>query len=67
MAYRVFKARWWNDAACTIPISMPRRKTTVRIVETEDEARAICKEHNCDAEGNRIKRPYGSALEYETA
>jgi hypothetical protein len=67
MAYRVFKARWWDDAACTVPITMPRRTRTVRVVETVEEARAICAAHNLDASGKRIRRPYGSAYEFEDA
>jgi hypothetical protein len=64
--FRVFSARWWDDAACTRPITMPRRKRTIRIVETQDEARAICRAHNLDSGGNRIRRPFGSAYEFET-
>lgn len=66
MAYRVFSAKWWNDKACTVPISMPRRKRTIAIVKTEDEAIAMCQAHNRDENGNRIKRPYGSAYEFES-
>lgn len=64
--YRVFSRRWWADKACTEPARFAR-KTTVAIVSTEQEARAICREHNYDTEGNRISRPYGSAYEYEGA
>jgi hypothetical protein len=67
MSYRVFQARWWNDAACTMPITMPRRKRTVRYVETEAEAQALCRSFNRDDDGNRIRRPYGTAYEYEGA
>lgn len=65
MAYRVYSARWWDDAKCTVPASAPRRKTTVARVSTEAEAQALCRAHNRDADGNRIRRPYGSAYEYE--
>jgi hypothetical protein len=67
MAYRVFSAKWWDDAACTKPITMPRRTRTIRIVQTEAEAQALCRSHNRDENGNRIKRPFGSAFEYERA
>ena len=61
----VFSSRWWADKANTQPATLPRRRITVRVVETEAEARAICRAHNFDADGNRIVRPYGSAYEYE--
>jgi hypothetical protein len=63
--YRVFSARWWNDARCTVPIEMPRRKITVAYVESEDAARAMCREHNFDEAGERVLRAYGSAYEFE--
>lgn len=65
MAYRVFSARWWADKNNTKPVSTPRRTKTIRIVETEDEARELCRQHNTDSLGNRVERPYGSAYEYE--
>ena len=65
MRYRVFQARLYDDAKNTKPVTMPRRKTTVRVVNTEDEARRICREHNYDRRGRRIVRPYGIAFEYE--
>ena len=64
MAYRVFSARWWSDKRNTKPVSLPRRTTTVRVVETEDEARELCRRHNTDSLGNKVERPYGSAYEY---
>lgn len=62
--YRVFSRRWWQDKACTIPASRAR-KTTIKIVYGEDKAQELCRSHNRDEFGNRIKRPYGSAWEYE--
>lgn len=67
MAYRVFSARWWADKRNTKPISAPRRKTTVCIVGTEEEAREVCRQFNTDSLGNRVERPYGTAYEYEAA
>lgn len=61
--YRVFSRRWWKDAKCTIPGA--GRKTTIQIVEGEDAAQKLCRSHNRDENGNRIRRPYGSAWEYE--
>ncbi len=61
--YRVFSRRWWQDAACTKPATNAR-KTTIAIVHTEAEARAVCHAHNHDEDGNRIYRPFGSAYEY---
>lgn len=63
--YRVYSARWWQDRKGTVPISMPRRKTTIARVHTEAEAQEICRHHNRDKDGSRIHRPYGSAYEYE--
>lgn len=64
--YRVFSARWWSDSKCTVPISFPRRTRTIKVVDTIDEARAICYAHNHTDGGARIHRPYGSAYEFET-
>ena len=61
--FRVFRRRWWLDARCTKP--GPGRRLTVTYTATEDEARAVCRAFNCDAEGNRVHRPYGTAYEYE--
>ena len=65
MSYRVFSARWWADKKNTKPIEGARRKKTIRVVETEEEARELCRQHNTDCFGNRVERPYGSAYEYE--
>lgn len=65
MAYRVFEANWWADKANTKPIDGPRRKRIVRIVDSEQEARELCRQHNTDSLGNRVERPYGRAYEYE--
>lgn len=65
MRYRVFSARWWADNKNTKPIEGARRKQTIRIVETEEEARELCRQHNTDSLGNRVERPYGAAYEYE--
>jgi hypothetical protein len=43
------------------------RGYTIDEVETEEEAREICRDYNCDATGARIRRPYGVAYEYEEA
>lgn len=61
--YRVFRRRWWKDSKCTEPGA--GRKTHICFAISEDEARRICAEYNCDSEGKRIKRPYGVAYEYE--
>lgn len=61
--YRVFSRRWWKDAKCTIPGA--GRKITIEIVYGEAAAQKLCHSHNRDEFGNRIKRPYGSAWEYE--
>lgn len=63
MNFRVFKRRWWRDRACTVP--QPGNRVTIKIVETEDEARSICRAFNYTEEGKRISRPYGLAYEYE--
>ncbi len=65
MTYRVFSARWYADKRNTRPVEMPRRTVTVRVVQTEEEARELCRQHNTDSLGNRVERPYGSAYEYE--
>lgn len=65
MAYRVFSARWYSDSRNTKPVTTPRRTTTIRVVQTEEEARELCRQHNTDSLGNRIVRPYGTAYEYE--
>lgn len=65
MTYRVFSARWWADKRNTVPITMPRRTRTICVVGTEDEARELCRQFNTDNHGNRVKRPYGVAYEYE--
>ena len=49
MSYRVFTRTWWrNNPAWPNGLEpSPGRKTTlVSRVETEDEARRICQEHN---------------------
>ena len=44
MSYRVFSARWWADKHNTKPIEGARRKKTIRVVETEEEARELCRQ-----------------------
>lgn len=63
MKYRVFKRRWWRDAKCTVP--GVGRKTHVAWASSEEEAQDICASYNRDAEGNRIRRRFGLACEYE--
>lgn len=65
MAYRVFRRSWWADEACTVPVERLSAGTTILRVETEDEARALCREYNVGPDGERIRRPYGVAYEYE--
>lgn len=67
MSYRVFRRSWWADEACTKPVESLSRGATIEHVETEEEAREACRAFNCDAQGNRIRRPYGVAYEYEEA
>lgn len=67
MAYRVFRRSWWKDRGCTVPVDRLARGVTIKRVQTEEEARAICREHNYDASGERIRRPFGVAYEYEGA
>jgi hypothetical protein len=67
MSYQVFRRSWWQDPYCKIPVDRLSRGTTIEHVETEEEAREACRAFNCDAQGNRIRRPYGVAYEYEEA
>lgn len=64
MKYEVFSRRWWKDAKCTVPGA--GRKTHVMFCETEEDARQACQSHNRDKDGNYIRRPYGSAWEYQS-
>jgi hypothetical protein len=61
--YRVFKRRWWRDQACTVP--QPGYRISIDIVDSEEEARAVCRAFNFNADGERIQRPFGLAYEYE--
>lgn len=65
MTYHVFAARWWADKRNTKPIEGARRKRSIRVVPTEEEARELCRQFNTDSLGNRVERPYGLAYEYE--
>lgn len=62
MAFRVFKRRWWKDRACTVP--HPGNRVTIKVVDTEEEARSICRSFNFNADGERVIREYGLAYEY---
>ena len=64
MAYRVFRARWWADEACTIPIEGPRETETIQYYQSEEQARERCRRYNY-RKGERVQRPYGEAYEYE--
>ena len=74
MKYRIFERSWWRDAACTIPD--PGRKRGRRIVNSEAEAREICRRENSERPGHYRRTtegkefvsnrgPYGNASEYE--
>lgn len=65
MGYRVFRRAWWADRECNVPVSRLSRGTTIRVVETEQDARAMCREFNVGPDGERVRRPYGVAYEYE--
>ena len=67
MAYRVFRRNWWKDKACTRPVDRLARGTTIKRVQTEEEAREVCRQFNTDCNGERVQRPYGLAYEYEEA
>ena len=57
MAYRVFKRTWWRNNP-SWPNGLepcPGRKTTlVKSVETQEEARRICKQYNETHEPGRL-------------
>ena len=63
--YRVFAARRWADLDCTVPAKPGRRKRTIKLVDTIEEAQALCAAHNFDDDGNRIIRPYGFGYGFE--
>lgn len=65
MSYRVFRRAWWADEACTIPVEQLSRGYTIATVPSEDEAQRRCREFNVGPDGERVRRPYGVAYEYE--
>lgn len=65
MTYRVFRRGWWADEACTVPLERLAGGKTVARVETQEEARELCRWYNVGPDGQRIQRPFGVAYEYE--
>ena len=64
MAYRVFTRRWWKDNSDWPNGLEPDgtgRKRTIKVVQTEDEARRIAQEHNRTTDPGR----YSIKAEFE--
>ena len=64
MAYRIFKRKWWKNNP-SYPNGLEpdptARKTTVRYVDTESEARRLCRQYNDGHDQGRHSTKY----EYE--